>query len=566
MDPSGARKYVYEPLSYDSEQCRPIRLVRVLPGKPDTPICCELFNSHIRIVDDPQIATSKSELFGFRLGRAPHDIAYNALSYVWGNTEDRVTIRVNGKDFSITRNLWIFLDRHRRSFTSRWKNPQVFWIDAICIDQGNLEERSEQVAFMADIYREAEMVLVWLGEGDSESHRAFEIIKSRWFNLSWAESLPISQLPIFQTGYWDRLWIVQEIFHARRITVRCSTFEVDWERFISAFHRGPGVPPCKMDYFKTTSNGDNGYELLCLFAGKACLDPRDAVYALRSLAPTLKTLVPDYSLSTADVFTAATRASIIDPDCLNFLDELMDNKFGDPSIARIPGLPSWVPDWTMGYMDYPPKLPGIRSYNSGGSGSFKKQAYLLTHPNPRILLLEGIPVDTVAHATEPYIWRNEEYTSVENAMKLLQDWLPGCETSFRKLWDLKLSYGGRPMRLTFDGLLEECARQRGLDIPMPVSETELRWHKWEPMSELAGNAIVITKNGYRGFVFGTPKVNDLVFVAYGARYPYVLRQADGNENECFSLVGNALIKTLMCGEAIGLCRVGKLTERVISLV
>jgi len=107
MDPSGARKYVYEPLSYNRKHCRPIRLLRVLPGKPDTPICCKLFNSHIRIVDNPQIATSKSELFRFRLwrARAPHNIAYNALSYVWGNAEDRVTIRVNGKDFSITRNL-----------------------------------------------------------------------------------------------------------------------------------------------------------------------------------------------------------------------------------------------------------------------------------------------------------------------------------------------------------------------------------------------------------------------------------------------------------------------------
>jgi len=155
---------------------------------------------------------------------------------------------------------------------------------------------------------------------------------------------------------------------------------------------------------------------------------------------------------------------------------------------------------------------------------------------------------------------------VEKAKKLLQDWLPGCETSFRKLWDLELARVGWPIRPTFDGLLEECARQRGLDIPVPASETVFSSSEWQHMSTLAGNAIVITKSGYRGFVFGTPKVNDLVFVAYGAKYPYVLRQADGNENECFSLVGNALIKTLMCGEAIGLCREGKLTERVISLV
>jgi hypothetical protein len=101
------------------------------------------------------------------------------------------------------------------------------WFDTLCVDQGNVEERSK-VAFMADIYKRVGMVLVWLGEGDSEGHRAFETIKSQGLNLPWPEGDYLADLSIFHDGYWDRLWIIQEILHARRIRIRCSTFKVDW--------------------------------------------------------------------------------------------------------------------------------------------------------------------------------------------------------------------------------------------------------------------------------------------------------------------------------------------------
>ena len=561
MGPPKDNEYTYAPLV--KYYCQPIRLLKILPGFSSTAICCELFSTYIKPSDDPQTPPSYLETLRSQLGRSERNISYTALSYVWGDAKDRVIIRVNGKDLWITRNLWIFLDRHRRTFSSRLKTREFFWIDAICIDQGNVEERSKQVAFMADIYRKAKMVLVWLGEGDLESHKTFNTIKLRGMNLPWPEGECLADTPIFQTGYWDRLWIIQEIFHARRITVRCGTLEVDWELLIKALH-GETEPPClEVQKFRKSSGGHLGYDVLCQFGRKASSDPRDAVYALRSLAPSLMKLVPDYSLSTIDVFTTATRAIITSPPSLVFLDNLMLEQPWGARISRLEGFPSWVPDWRMNYRFFSTIYPSFPSYSGGGHPVGYKweqweQWQLLAHPNPRILLLKGIPVDFVIHTTE--LWQGPDPRTLRQTKKQLQNWLPGCETSLRKLWDLDHE------RVTSSGLLEEFARQRGFNISIPASERKFSSDEWGWLSALTGNALVITKSGYRGFVSGKPKVNDLIFVAYRAEYPYILRKVGGSESESFSLIGKAMIEGLMAGEALGLHMQGKLSERNILLV
>ena len=86
---------------------------------------------------------------------------YEALSYVWGTTENPVEIKVGpsgSETLAITQNLAIALPylRHEKHF-------RTLWIDALCINQQNLHERSSQVKMMGDIYRLADRVVVWLG-------------------------------------------------------------------------------------------------------------------------------------------------------------------------------------------------------------------------------------------------------------------------------------------------------------------------------------------------------------------------------------------------------------------
>ena len=51
------------------------------------------------------------------------------------------------------------------------------WIDAICIDQSNLKERSEQVRCMRLIYQKARRIVVWLGEADAQSTLAMDTLE-----------------------------------------------------------------------------------------------------------------------------------------------------------------------------------------------------------------------------------------------------------------------------------------------------------------------------------------------------------------------------------------------------
>jgi hypothetical protein len=61
-------------------------------------------------------------------------------------------------------------------------------------------------------------------------------------------------------------------------------------------------------YFQENSSLATG--LLEHFARQKCYDPRDIIFATRSIVPALVSVVPDYSLCTADVFISATRAII----------------------------------------------------------------------------------------------------------------------------------------------------------------------------------------------------------------------------------------------------------------
>src|SRR5690242_939239 len=84
---------------------------------------------------------------------------YEALSYAWGEPVLDRAVQLGGHQFAVTANLLSILRELRYANKSR-----VIWVDAICIDQHNILERSHQVSRMNDIYSQASNVVVWLGE------------------------------------------------------------------------------------------------------------------------------------------------------------------------------------------------------------------------------------------------------------------------------------------------------------------------------------------------------------------------------------------------------------------
>ncbi|PKY00679.1 HET-domain-containing protein [Aspergillus campestris IBT 28561] len=84
---------------------------------------------------------------------------YEALSYVWGDPNATESVLVEGYRFPVTHNLFAALRMLRRP-----KQPRTIWVDYICINQTDTDEKNTQVAMMGDIYREARKVIALLAD------------------------------------------------------------------------------------------------------------------------------------------------------------------------------------------------------------------------------------------------------------------------------------------------------------------------------------------------------------------------------------------------------------------
>jgi hypothetical protein len=74
-------------------------------------------------------------------------LTYTALSYCWGNQSEQREIHVNDRRVSVTKSLEIALRYARKDL-----QDMVLWVDAICINQEDLKEKSYQVGMMGSIY------------------------------------------------------------------------------------------------------------------------------------------------------------------------------------------------------------------------------------------------------------------------------------------------------------------------------------------------------------------------------------------------------------------------------
>lgn len=142
--------YCYSPLSAPDS----IRLIRLIPNETESAdIQCELFEYPLK-----------------KLRKRTH--LYEALSYVWGSWDNPRSISIGQHDFTITKNLYAALLCLRDCSFIR-----IIWIDAICINQADNQEKQYQVEMMGKIYSQACCVLVWLGEAVDGSDQAVEEIR-----------------------------------------------------------------------------------------------------------------------------------------------------------------------------------------------------------------------------------------------------------------------------------------------------------------------------------------------------------------------------------------------------
>jgi hypothetical protein len=205
---------------------------------------------------------------------------YEALSYAWGDDAPSENIVIDGGVVKINTSLTAALRQFRHP-----DRPRTLWADAICINQSDTHEKSQQVAQMADVYRLASRVLIWLGESTANTAAVFQFLgatagRAEDFGLektlnSWLKfgkmlqgnpndisallqaSLDTELVDVFSRPWFTRLWIIQEVVLAPAAVIHCGAETLEWDVFstgmavLMAAAFTAGTPVCDHETFLT---------------------------------------------------------------------------------------------------------------------------------------------------------------------------------------------------------------------------------------------------------------------------------------------------------------------------
>ncbi|KAK2601833.1 hypothetical protein QQS21_004616 [Conoideocrella luteorostrata] len=159
--------YSYVPLVDASAQIRILKLdfdvKAITRHKIRRPLAGTLKNYYL-----PKSALSRTQ----RALQSVQLPSFYALSYVWGPQARTHQILIDGKSLKVTENLYFAL----RDMQMQHMGNLYVWADAICINQDDLAERSEQVLLMREIYHSAYFVQIWLGLTCADGKRCLKFI------------------------------------------------------------------------------------------------------------------------------------------------------------------------------------------------------------------------------------------------------------------------------------------------------------------------------------------------------------------------------------------------------
>jgi hypothetical protein len=296
----GPSHYEYTDLNYTLGQ--EIRLCVVLPGEPADQLQCEMI--HVNLEDEPE---------------------YEAVSYTWASESGDATLSqsVNcggNRYISVTANCEAALRQLRKRGLKR-----RLWIDAISINQANINERNHQVGLMDRIYSRARSVRICVQEHSfpptfSNYRRLFDWLQDG--SIADVEEVETWLLPmmmhLLSMRYFRRVWVVQEVVFAKAayLLVNNDELRITWgvlDRFnLFAWRNRYQLPGVLLRW----NEGQKPLAdiVACLRTGIDCdcTDPRDKVFAVLSfMDPQARSLIlVDYSLDVLPVYASAVVAVI----------------------------------------------------------------------------------------------------------------------------------------------------------------------------------------------------------------------------------------------------------------
>lgn len=372
---------------------------------------------------------------------------YEALSYTWGRPDPQFYISCNGLRMGVAENLWHALHRIRHTEQTR-----ILWIDAICINQDDIEERNHQVTMMKEIYSRASNVIVWLGEASKDSSDAVSLIKSITTNDTLKEAyykregLTVTEAEIESFGLpapWDkewlaldkllsrpwfsRVWIIQEVIMSSMATFLIGGEQLAWNDILLAVQcvantnilsiiHGPlslasvsFLNEIGWYYTHGAEEGRPGLPLhFLLDATRMSVSTlrEDKVYGLLGLSSDSHSLgiQPDYSISANDLYIKST-IKLLEAGDIGIL-----NSNGDLAWKGCQKLPTWVPDWPSYRRETPLSLSQYRPTDNPPE--------LEISVDSRTLRIRGLEVDTVSRIGNPRTNIRQEHLVPLNNTKL----------------------------------------------------------------------------------------------------------------------------------------------------
>ncbi|KKY34719.1 putative heterokaryon incompatibility [Diaporthe ampelina] len=411
------------------------------------------------------------------------EMAYEAMSYTWGDPKDQVPLQVRSQTVMIPGNLENALKRLRHADRRRY-----VWADAVCINQADLSERGQQVSIMRRIYSKARRVLVWLGQDKtnyaklaftticdivrswrpadnphkfSSYKEAFEPQKQ---GLSIDEDGWTSLQAMFQAEYFTRFWVIQELVLGQNATVVWGSHSISWGLVgISAawlLTRGWATKPdwpisaaynafliyvlplARRSAISSFSKLDLSAVLATTMGKFKSTDPRDRIFALLGMPfsgndPETEQLVsPDYTANVKSVYLSATKRMLSHDANLRLLSAVQHG----PEVDRTS--PSWVPKWDQPLFAEPLALRQEHGYYANAGELFTPDDDDTFGADGESLALTGLKVTAVTDVTEPFTAGKISFSSLadehRDAMLVILSYLNDPDRQVRSSWSATL--------------------------------------------------------------------------------------------------------------------------------
>jgi len=297
---------------------------------------------HIRLLHHPGATDDPLRCSLHAVKLEQHADKCQALSYEWGQPEN-VGTTMEIANIPCPKRLQRNLELALREIRSR-DNVLILWIDALCISQESLQEKSHQVAIMGKIFKHARNVIAWIGPARDDSDIAMDCIapdKLRHYEVGTKKPPDLTEAEVkglnklVNRPYWSRVWIVQELVLAKDFEVHCggktTTREVfylfvEFTNWSSQFSSAQAKSPAEIHRYGYNVPFANKLAIWmkrCLSVRFTATNPRDYVYALIGVANDVLPgeIVPDYEESGRSLrwaFYQATRGRVAEEMCQGF--------------------------------------------------------------------------------------------------------------------------------------------------------------------------------------------------------------------------------------------------------